>query len=154
MVTRTLPITAVSFEKVFLRNAINGTMCHREHRNADKFMLKTAKWYQGLVDWREIACRAFEKKELGDALWRAIVSLPMKYREVLFLGDVKNLNTSETAWILNITTGAARARLLRARLQVYSALSSSLYLRACNRILRNIYRSFRGRESEIGAIPW
>lgn len=130
MTTKTLPITAVGFEKVFLRNAINGTACHREHRKADKYMLKTASWYQGLVDWREIACKAFEKKELGHALWRAIVSLPMKYREVLFLGDVKNLNTAETAWILNITTGTARARLLRARLQVYSALSSSLFLRA------------------------
>jgi predicted DNA-binding protein (UPF0251 family) len=154
MATKTLPITAVSFEKVFLRNAFNGTTCHREHRNADEYMLKTAKWHQGLVDWREIACKAFEKKELGDALWRAIVSLPMKYREVLFLVDVKNLNTAETAWILNITTGAARARLLRARLQVYSALSSSLFLRTCYRILRNIYRSYRGTESEIGAIRW
>lgn len=154
MATKTLPITAVSFEKVFLRNAIKGNTCHREHRNADNYMLKTGKWYQGLVDWREIACKAFEEKQLGDALWRAIVSLPMKYREVLFLGDVKNLHTAEIAWILNITTGAARTRLLRARLQVYSALSSSLFLRACNRILRNIYRSFRGTESEIGAIRW
>lgn len=152
MATKTLPITAVSFEKVFLRNAIKGNTCHREHRNADNYMLKTGKWYQGLVDWREIACKAFEEKELGDALWRAIVSLPMKYREVLFLGDVKNLHTAEIAWILNITTGAARTRLLRARLQVYSALSSSLFLRACNRILRNIYRSFRGTESEVSAI--
>ena len=154
MATKTLPITAVSFEKVFRRNAFNGTTCHREHRNADEYMLKTAKWHQGLVDWREIACKAFEKKELGDALWRAIVSLPMKYREVLFLVDVKNLNTAETAWILNITTGAARARLLRARLQVYSALSSSLFLRTCYRILRNIHRSYGGTESEIGAIRW
>lgn len=132
MATKTLPITAVSFEKVFLRNALNGTACHRGHRIADKYPLKTAKWYQGLVDWRHIACKAFEKKELGDALWRAIVCLPIKYREVLFLRDIKNLDTAETAWILNITTGTVRVRLLLARLQVHSALSFSLLLRACN----------------------
>ena len=50
----------------------------------------------------------------------------MKYREVLFLQDVKNLNTAETAWVLNITVGAVRYRLLRARMRVRDALASRL----------------------------
>ena len=40
--------------------------------------------------------------------------------------DVKNLNTAETAWVLNITVGAVRYRLLRARMRVRDALASRL----------------------------
>jgi predicted DNA-binding protein (UPF0251 family) len=61
---------------------------------------------------------------LGNTLPRAIEGLSVKYREVLFLRDVKNLNTAETAWVLGITVGAARSRLLKARMQVRDALAS------------------------------
>ena len=63
---------------------------------------------------------------MGDTLWRAIETLSVKYREVLFLQDVKNLGTAETAWVLDITVGAVRYRLLRARMRVYDALASRL----------------------------
>ena len=79
-----------------------------------------------LTDWREIAWAALERKKLGDTLRRAIETLSVKYREVLFLQDVKNLNTAETAWVLNITVGAVRYRLLRARMRVRDALASRL----------------------------
>jgi hypothetical protein len=39
---------------------------------------------------------------------------------------VKNLTAAETAWILGITVGAARSRLLKARMQVRDALASGL----------------------------
>src|SRR2546428_233156 len=95
-----------------------------------------------------ITAASFEKVKLGDSLGRAIVSLPIKYREVLFLRDVKNLDKAETAWILNITAGAVRARLLRARMQVYGTLKSSLLMRVRYKSLVNRYRLFRGTESE------
>jgi predicted DNA-binding protein (UPF0251 family) len=112
MSIKTPPVTAASFEKVFAALATK-----RQHTR-----------YQGntLTDWREIAWAAFDRKKLGDRLRRAIDGLSVKYREVLFLQDVKNLNTSETAWILGITVGAARSRLLKARMQVRDALASSL----------------------------
>src|SRR5207245_5016756 len=96
--------------------------------------------------------KAIEKKRLGDSLRRAILSLPMQYREVLFLRDVKNLDTGETAWILNITAGAVRARLLRARIQVCGTLASSLLTRARENSLVSCYRLFVGSESEPVAI--
>src|SRR5260370_24988807 len=102
----TLPITAASFEKVFVRSP--------------------AATVSRLQRWRQIARKAIEKEQLGDALRRAIVSLPTQQREVLFLRDVKNLEDDETAWILGITTGAVRARLRGARMQVRDALTSSL----------------------------
>ena len=105
-----------------------------------------------MPDWREIAWKALEKKRLGDSLRRAIVSLPMQYREVLFLRDVKSLDTAETAWVLNITAGAVRVRLLRARIHVCGTLASSLLTRARENSLVNYYRLFVGSESKPVAI--
>ena len=112
MSTKTLPVTAGSFEKVFAAVATK-----RPH---------TRRLGSSLTDWREIACVALERKKLGDTLRRAIETLSVKYREVLFLQDVKNLSTAETAWVLNITVGAVRYRLLRARMRVRDALASRL----------------------------
>ncbi len=64
---------------------------------------------------------------------RAIQALSVEYREVLFLQDVKNLSTAETAWVLNITVGAVRSRLLRARMKVRYALASDLSPRTRSR---------------------
>jgi DNA-directed RNA polymerase specialized sigma24 family protein len=124
MVTTTFWISAGSFEKVFLQSAA-GAMGLPTYVPTDESPLE--KPDQDLVDWRVIAWEAFKKKELGDLLRRSIVSLPIKDRTVLFLRDVKNLDTEETAWILNITAGAVRARLQRARIQIYDALLTSLF---------------------------
>ncbi len=112
MGTKTLPVTAGSFEKVFA--AVEAKRPHTRRQGST------------LTDWREIAWAALERKKLGGTLRRAIETLSVKYREVLFLQDVKNLNTAETAWVLNITVGAARYRLLRARMRVRDALTSRL----------------------------
>jgi len=153
MSTTTLPITAASFEKVFVRNWAASITRFQRHSSPDEYLVAEEK-YQDLATWREIAWKALEKKELGDSLRRAIVSLPIKYREVLFLRDVKNLDKAETAWILNITAGAVRARLLRARMQVYGTLKSSLLMRVRYKSLVNRYRLFRGTESEPVATRW
>src|ERR1700756_424226 len=151
MSTTTTAITAASFEKVFVRNwAANITRLQR-HSSPDEYLVAEEK-YQDLPVWREIAWKALEKKRLGDSLRRAIVSLPIQYREVLFLRDVKNLDTAETAWILNITSGAVRVRLLRARIQVCGTLTSSLLTRARENSLVNYYRLFVGSESKLVAI--
>lgn len=146
MSTTTPAITAASFEKVFVRRCAASITHIQRYTPPDEHQVAGEK-YQDLATWREIAWKAFEKKRLGDSLRRAIVSLPMKYREVLFLRDVKNLDTAETAWILNITAGAVRARLLRARMQVYSTLMSSLLMRAHENRLVDCYRLFRRTES-------
>jgi DNA-directed RNA polymerase specialized sigma24 family protein len=112
MSTKTLPVTAGSFQKVFAAVAAKQPHMRRQGNT--------------LTDWREIAWAALERKKLGDTLRRAIETLSMKYREVLFLQDVKNLNTAETAWVLNITVGAVEYRLLRARMRVRDALASRL----------------------------
>src|SRR6266851_9757038 len=133
MSTKTLPVTAASFEKVFAAIAAERTLSCRS---------RSGKIAKDLTDWREIAWEALRRKKLGDTLRRAIETLAVKYREVLFLQDVKNLNTAETAWILNITVGAVNYRLLRARMRVRDALASRLLPKTSekNSDLANSYR--------------
>jgi DNA-directed RNA polymerase specialized sigma24 family protein len=78
--------------------------------------------YQDLANWRVVAWKALEKKKSDDAFRRAIESLRINYRKVLFLRDVKNFDTAETAWILAITAGLVRTRLSRARTHVCGTL--------------------------------
>jgi len=76
------------------------------------------------ADWREIPSQALERRELRDALAKALESLPEKYREILILRDVNHLSITETAQILRLSEANVKTRLSRARLQMRDALAS------------------------------
>ncbi len=78
------------------------------------------------ADWREIPSEALQKKELRQALSRALVSLTPKHREVFVLRDVQHFNIAETAHLLGIKESAVKTRLLRARLQMRDALAPGI----------------------------
>lgn len=78
------------------------------------------------ADWREIPSEALQRKELREALQRALASLPAKYREVLILRDIQHLSTEETAQVLGLGIGNVKTRLLRARLQMRDALAPGI----------------------------
>ena len=78
------------------------------------------------ADWREIPSEALQRKELREALTKALASLSPKYREVFILRDVQHLNISETAKTLGITEASVKTRLLRARLQMRDALAPGI----------------------------
>jgi len=78
------------------------------------------------ADWREIPSEALQRKELREALQRAMASLPEKYREVLILRDIQHLSIEETAQVLGIGKGNVKTRLLRARLQMRDALAPGI----------------------------
>jgi RNA polymerase sigma-70 factor, ECF subfamily len=80
-------------------------------------------WPSDYADWRPIPSEALETKELRNALNKAIAGLAPKYREVLLLRDVQQMNIAETAKALNISEQNVRTRLLRARLMVRDALA-------------------------------
>jgi RNA polymerase sigma-70 factor, ECF subfamily len=79
-----------------------------------------------LADWRDIPSEALQRKELRDALKRAMTALAPKYREVLILRDVQHVSIAETANILGITESSVKTRLLRARLQMREALAPGI----------------------------
>ncbi len=78
------------------------------------------------ADWREVPSEALQRRELREALKRAIAALSPKYREVLILRDVQHLSIEETALVLGITEGSVKTRLLRARLQMRDALAPGI----------------------------
>jgi RNA polymerase sigma-70 factor (ECF subfamily) len=78
------------------------------------------------ADWREIPSETLQKKELQQALARALASLAPKYREVFVLRDVQKLSIAETARMLDITESSVKTRLLRARLQMRDALAPGI----------------------------
>jgi RNA polymerase sigma-70 factor (ECF subfamily) len=78
------------------------------------------------ADWREIPSEALARRELRDALARALKQLPPKYREIIVLRDVENLSTAEAAQILGISEASAKTRLSRARLMMRDALAPGL----------------------------
>jgi len=78
------------------------------------------------ADWRDIPSEELQRKELREALKRALASLDLKYREVLVLRDVQHMSIIETAKVLGITEGLVKTRLLRARLQMRDALAPGI----------------------------
>ncbi|MGH9446029.1 MAG: sigma factor-like helix-turn-helix DNA-binding protein, partial [Terriglobia bacterium] len=61
--------------------------------------------------------------ELEKTLLDAARKLPASLRTVFMLRDVEELSTDETADALNLTPGAVKARLFRARFQLREELS-------------------------------
>jgi RNA polymerase sigma-70 factor (ECF subfamily) len=78
------------------------------------------------ADWRDIPSEELQRRELRDALERAMAALDSKYREVLICRDVQHLSIAETAQILGITEASVKTRLLRARLQMRDALAPGI----------------------------
>ncbi len=78
------------------------------------------------ADWREIPSEELQRKELREALKRALDALPQKYRTVLILRDIQHLSIQETAQVLGLTEGNVKTRLLRARDQMRDALAPGI----------------------------
>ncbi|HVI78318.1 MAG TPA: sigma-70 family RNA polymerase sigma factor [Candidatus Acidoferrum sp.] len=76
------------------------------------------------ADWREIPSQALERRELRDALTKALESVPEKYRTILILRDVNHLSITETAQVLGLSEANVKTRLSRARLQMRDALAT------------------------------
>ena len=75
------------------------------------------------ADWREIPSEELQRKELREALQRALQSLPQKYREVLILRDIQHLSIQETAQVLGIEEGTAAKRYIRALKRLKTVLA-------------------------------
>src|SRR5260370_42331146 len=77
-------------------------------------------------DWREIASEHLERVEVGKALVKALASLAQHYREAFVLRDIHELSIFETSAILEISPGAVKSRLRRARLMLRDILAPGL----------------------------
>jgi len=79
-----------------------------------------------LTSWREVPAEALEREELGELLRKAIEGLPAIYRNVVLLRDIEEMDVRETAAALDITEGAVKVRLHRARALLQRDLAPKL----------------------------
>jgi RNA polymerase sigma-70 factor (ECF subfamily) len=75
------------------------------------------------ADWKPNPEQQYARQELERILMTAVQSLPATFRTVFYLRDVEGLSTEETAQLLNLSEGAVKARLFRARLRLREDLS-------------------------------
>ena len=87
------------------------------------------------ADWRDIPSEVLEKKEVRQAVARALLTLSDKYRQVFVLRDVQHLSVEETARVLGISKPAVKTQLLRARLQMRELLAPVFRRRWSDRLL-------------------
>ena len=87
------------------------------------------------ADWRDIPSEVLEKKEVRQAVARALLTLSDKYRQVFVLRDVQHLSVEETARVLGISQPAVKTQLLRARLQMRELLAPVFRERWSDRLL-------------------
>ena len=76
--------------------------------------------------WPLSAEDELQSREVGGIVRRAIDELPETYRTVLLLRDIEDLDTAETAELLDITPNAVKIRLHRARLALGELLDPEL----------------------------
>lgn len=77
------------------------------------------------ADWKPNPEQILAQAELENILRNAIRSLPPTFRTVFYLRDVEGLSTEETAGMLNLSIGAVKARLFRARLRLREELGKT-----------------------------
>ncbi len=70
---------------------------------------------QPAVEWKESAQTALERQEVRASVHDGIDRLPESYRTVLLLRDIEELDTQETARLLEMSSNAVKIRLHRAR---------------------------------------
>ncbi len=76
-----------------------------------------------VVDWGENPEQRYARQELNDILSTALNELEPSFRIVVYLRDVENLSTEETAEMLDLSVPAVKSRLLRGRLKLRERLN-------------------------------
>lgn len=77
-------------------------------------------------EWRIRADEAAEQQELREQILAAVDELAPKYQAVFVLREVEGLTLAEIADVLDLTEGAVKTRLHRARLHLQAALKPYL----------------------------
>ena len=76
-----------------------------------------------LADWGENPEQRYARQELQEILAAALAELEPAFRAVVYLRDVEDLSTEETAEMLNLSVPAVKSRLLRGRLKLRERLA-------------------------------
>lgn len=113
-----------------VRIAVNeGLMKLRKRRSSKEVSWEDSEGDDGepivhdFTDWRPNPEQLLAQSELEETLQKAVRALPPTFRTVFYLRDVEGLSTEETATMLDLSVGAVKARLFRARMRLREELS-------------------------------
>lgn len=113
-----------------VRIAVNEALMKlRKRRSSKEVPIEDSEDGEGEVvvrdfaDWKPNPEQLLAQSELEDILRNAVQLLPPTLRTVFYLRDVETLSTEETAEMLNLSVGAVKARLFRARMRLREELS-------------------------------
>ena len=90
------------------------------------------RWAESASHWNTSSDVLLERRETRAMVRNAIDRLPVNYRSVLFLRDIEELDTGETASLLGVTPNTVKIRLHRAR-QALRTLLQQEFLRETHR---------------------
>ena len=100
------------------------------------------------------------REQLRAMLEQAIGDLPENFRTVFVLHEIEGVSVEEAALALDIPTGTAKTRLMRARLKLQQALAPEVRRALtgtfpfagadCARLTEQVMRRFRGSGSQAG----
>jgi RNA polymerase sigma-70 factor, ECF subfamily len=102
------------------------------------------RWAEPASHWDTSSDALLERQETRATVRNAIDRLPVNYRTVLFLRDIEELDTEETASLLGVTPNSVKIRLHRAR----QALRTLLQREFMNEAHQNGSRSRSGARAE------
>jgi len=81
-----------------------------------------------IMDNKELPDEAIEKKELKEAVQKAIKMLPDKYRIMVVLRDIHDFSYEEISEITELPLGTVKSRISRARSNLKEILSADMEL--------------------------
>jgi RNA polymerase sigma-70 factor (ECF subfamily) len=76
-----------------------------------------------VIDWSPLADEEMLRKEMRQALVRALKDMPLLYRAPVILRDVKGLTTEEASAVLHVKEQTLKSRLHRGRLMLREQLA-------------------------------
>ena len=91
---------------------------------------QAGEWIDDPVTWTNAAETILERRDSREMVRRCIERLPEKYRSVLLLRDIEELDTDETARSLSLTTNTVKVRLHRARQALKTLIERESALRS------------------------
>ena len=97
------------------RIAVNAALTRVRARQQDVELLSEHDESVEVADWSADAAQAVLRGELREQIEAGITRLPEDLRVTLVLRDVEGLSTAETAAALELSEGAVKSRLHRAR---------------------------------------
>ena len=112
-----------SFKTWLLTIARNTAFRYKRHAFLKKVTLVDA------INYRQEGQSAeneYIEASYTDDIWRIIMALPDKYREVLVLDMYHELTNEEASKLLNVSTGTVKSRLHRARKKVQHKIKEEM----------------------------